>query len=54
VEIGRRLQPFALHSALVRAMLVTTVRVYDLGDANRALQDLKHSRIDGAGVLRVS
>jgi alcohol dehydrogenase, propanol-preferring len=31
----------------------TTVRVYDLADANRALQDLKQSRIDGAAVLRV-
>jgi propanol-preferring alcohol dehydrogenase len=30
------------------------VRLYDLADANRALQDLKHSRIEGAGVLRVS
>ncbi len=32
----------------------TEVQVYDLADANRALQDLKHSRIEGAGVLRVS
>ena len=32
----------------------TAVHTYDLVDANRALQDLKESRIDGAGVLRVS
>ncbi len=32
----------------------TEVQVYDLADANRALADLKHSRIEGAGVLRVS
>jgi hypothetical protein len=31
----------------------TAVQVYDLADANRALQDLKASRIDGAGILRV-
>ena len=34
--------------------LRTEVRVYELANANRALQDLKRSRIDGAGVLRVS
>jgi len=34
--------------------LRTEVRVYELPDANRALQDLKRSRIEGAGVLRVS
>jgi propanol-preferring alcohol dehydrogenase len=28
--------------------------VYPLADANRALQDLKHDRIDGTGVLTVS
>jgi D-arabinose 1-dehydrogenase-like Zn-dependent alcohol dehydrogenase len=27
---------------------------YPLADANRALQDLKHSRIDGMGVLIVN
>ena len=32
----------------------TAVQVYDLADANRALQDLKGSRIDGAGILRVA
>jgi len=26
-------------------------KIYDLADANRALLDLKQSRIDGAGVL---
>jgi propanol-preferring alcohol dehydrogenase len=31
----------------------TAVQVYDLAEANRALQDLKGSRIAGAGVLRV-
>jgi propanol-preferring alcohol dehydrogenase len=29
------------------------IELYPLADANRALQDLKHSRIDGAGVLQV-
>jgi len=29
----------------------TTIQVYQLTDANRALQDLKESRINGAGVL---
>jgi propanol-preferring alcohol dehydrogenase len=29
----------------------TTIKTYPLDDANRALQDLKHSRINGAGVL---
>jgi len=29
-----------------------TTRTYDLEDANQALIDLKHSRIDGAGVLQ--
>ena len=32
----------------------TAVQVYDLADANRALQDLKASRIDGAAILRVA
>jgi propanol-preferring alcohol dehydrogenase len=32
--------------------LRVSVREYSLEDANRALRDLKHSRIDGAGVLR--
>jgi propanol-preferring alcohol dehydrogenase len=31
----------------------TAVQVYDLADANRALRDVKQSRIEGAGVLRV-
>jgi propanol-preferring alcohol dehydrogenase len=31
----------------------TEVQIYDLPDANRALQDLKHSRIRGAGVVRI-
>jgi len=34
--------------------LRTEVRSYALADANGALQDLKRSRIEGAGVLRVS
>jgi propanol-preferring alcohol dehydrogenase len=29
------------------------IQLYPLADANRALQDLKHSRLDGAGVLKV-
>ena len=37
-----------------QAPLRTEVRTYALAEANRALQDLKRSRIDGAGVLRVS
>jgi alcohol dehydrogenase, propanol-preferring len=32
----------------------TVVTLYPLEDANRALADMKHSRIEGAGVLRVS
>jgi alcohol dehydrogenase, propanol-preferring len=32
----------------------TAVQAYDLVDANRALQDLKAGRIDGAGILRVA
>ena len=31
----------------------TEVQIYKLEDTNRALQDLKHSRITGAGVVRV-
>ncbi|HYY69224.1 MAG TPA: zinc-dependent alcohol dehydrogenase family protein [Terriglobales bacterium] len=31
----------------------TAVTLYPLEDANRALTDMKHSRIEGAGVLRV-
>jgi propanol-preferring alcohol dehydrogenase len=30
------------------------IQLYPLADANRALQDLKHSRLDAAGVLQVS
>ena len=43
---GRRLLEEAV-SAGVRPHVTT----YDLGDANRALQDVKHSRISGTGVL---
>lgn len=32
----------------------TEVQIYDLPDTNGALQDLKHSRITGAGVVRVA
>lgn len=35
------------------ARLRTEVTVYELEQANQALQDLKHSRIEGAGVLRI-
>ena len=31
----------------------TEVQIYPLADTNRALQDLKHSRITGAGVVRI-
>jgi propanol-preferring alcohol dehydrogenase len=31
----------------------TEVQIYRLKDTNRALQDLKHSRITGAGVVRI-
>ena len=31
----------------------TEIQTYDLADVNRALQDLKHSRIRGAGVVRI-
>jgi propanol-preferring alcohol dehydrogenase len=36
------------------AQLRTKTKMYELEQANQALQDLKHSRIEGAGVLRVS
>jgi alcohol dehydrogenase, propanol-preferring len=32
----------------------TRIQLYPLSDANRALQDLKHSRLEAAGVLQVS
>ena len=32
----------------------TAVTMYPLQEANRALDDMKHSRIEGAGVLRIS
>ncbi len=32
----------------------TEVQIYELADANRALQEMEHSRIQGAGVLKVS
>lgn len=31
----------------------TEIRVYPLAEANQALQDLKHSHLDGAAVLRI-
>ncbi|GAB4195173.1 MAG: zinc-binding alcohol dehydrogenase family protein [Phycisphaeraceae bacterium] len=34
--------------------LTPRVRLYDLADANRALQDVKHSRVDGTAVLTMS
>lgn len=37
-----------------QANLKTEIKTYNLEAANHALQDLKHSRIEGAGVLRVS
>lgn len=37
-----------------RVPIRTEVQIYKLRDTNRALQDLKHSRITGAGVVRVS
>jgi propanol-preferring alcohol dehydrogenase len=36
------------------APVETAVRVYPLEQANQALQDMKHSRIEGAGVLRLA
>jgi propanol-preferring alcohol dehydrogenase len=36
------------------AQLRTEIKMYPLEQANEALQDLKYSRIEGAGVLRVS
>jgi propanol-preferring alcohol dehydrogenase len=36
------------------AQLKTEIKTYALEDANQALQDLKHSRIEGAGVLRIN
>jgi alcohol dehydrogenase, propanol-preferring len=35
------------------ANLQTEIKIYTLENANLALQDLKHSRIEGAGVLRL-
>jgi len=32
----------------------TAIQVYPLADANRALDDLKHSRLEAAGVLRIA
>jgi propanol-preferring alcohol dehydrogenase len=32
----------------------TNIQTYDLDQANQALSDLKHSRFEGAAVLRVS
>ena len=37
--------------AAVEAGVKTHTQTYPLGEANAALADLKHSRIDGAGVL---
>lgn len=37
-----------------QAKVKPSVTEYLLADANRALQDLKHSRIDGTGVLTVT
>lgn len=34
--------------------LKTEIRLYGLEQANQALQDLKHSRIEGAGVIRIA
>jgi propanol-preferring alcohol dehydrogenase len=31
----------------------TEIQLYDLSDVNDALDDLKHSRIRGAGVVRI-
>jgi propanol-preferring alcohol dehydrogenase len=31
----------------------TEIQLYDLNDVNHALDDLKHSRIRGAGVVRI-
>jgi propanol-preferring alcohol dehydrogenase len=36
------------------AQLKTEVQIFELEQANRALQDLKHSRIQAAGVLRIA
>jgi propanol-preferring alcohol dehydrogenase len=35
------------------APIRTEVQIYGLKDTNRALQDLKHSRITGAGVVSI-
>jgi propanol-preferring alcohol dehydrogenase len=37
-----------------QAPIRTAAQTYPLSDVNRALQDLKHSRISGAGVVRVA
>jgi propanol-preferring alcohol dehydrogenase len=34
--------------------LETSVTIYPLAEANRALQDIKHSRVNGAAVLKIS
>ena len=47
-EDGRRL----LEEAIAAGLRPDVVE-YDLGDANRALQDLKHSRTTGTGVLAI-
>jgi propanol-preferring alcohol dehydrogenase len=38
----------------VEIQIQATVKMYDLEDANHALQDIKYSRINGEAVLRVS
>ncbi len=43
----------ALLKEAAEAQVRPHVRTYPLADANRALQDLKHDRIDGTGVLVV-
>ena len=48
-EDGRRLLAEAVHAG-VKPQVTT----YPLSDANRALQDMKHSRIGGTGVLVIS
>ena len=36
-----------------RAGIRSTVTMYDLSEANQALEDMKYSRINGEAVLRV-
>lgn len=53
VTANTRADARALLREAVEAQVQPQVTTYDLADANRALADMKHSRIDGSAVLMV-